>query len=671
MNLRSRIRTRLITRDLAAAAAFASMAVSGELPIWTTVVFGVSLLVALLGRRPLAGHGTVSALALLLAAVGLYLSVAAGRFDLVIAASSFAGLITAQRMLSEPVTATDNQVHLTSLLMVSGGAALSGDLLFGLCLALFAVCIALSLGLGVLEGAARDDAELKVRPALRQIGSGAMFAVVGGLIFFALFPRLSWNVAARKMSRGLGGGQTGLSTKIELGSTGGSIKTTTRTVARVRLSPDPQKASLERYFVASYLTAFDGRSWDGPTRTLPARGTLNLLEQKPQMVVQQFELLAGYGQPIAIALETPAAFMHAVALRSSGSTNNAGFVKVPGREVRFGATGNGYTYTAWSSARPTEPTAQERTDALQLPPKLDPRVAELARQIVGEEQDPEKVAEKLERHLRTQYRYTLELPGQVEDPLADFLFARKEGHCEFFATALTVMLRTLNVPARVTVGFFGGKASGEGYVLRAGDAHAWTEAYVPGRGFTRFDATPEAGRGAQGATLSALLTDAYERVESWWSRTVVDYSLRDQLQFVRKVLPKNAAERERAESNSDLPSMRRVFATLLTGAVVFLLMRVLLGRGRKSAVHDATALLDAIEKSLQQARVQTAENEDIEQVVARLKASEHPLADPVENATRRYLEARFGRRPLRDGELAHHVQRLSAQVKSRSWDQAA
>lgn len=671
MKLRSRTRIRLLTRDLAAGAAFASMAVSGELPIWCVAIFGAALAIALTGRRPLAGHATLSALALLLAAGGLFLSVFAGRFDLVIAASAFAGLLTAQRMTSEPVPATDNQVHLTSLLMVSGGAALSGDLLFGLCLAAFAVCIALSLGLGVLDGGERDQADLKVRPALRQIAVGATFAVIGGLLFFALFPRLSWNVAARRMARGLGGTTTGLSTKIQLGTTGGTIKTTSRVVARVQLTPDPGDEKLDRYFIASHLSDFDGRSWDGPTAGEAPRAALNLIGQKPRMLVQRYELLAGYGQPIALALEHPAAFMHATVMRSTGSTPNATFQRIPGREVRFALPGNGYAYTVWSSNRVAPATEEERAAALKLPPNLDPRVEQLARQVIGTEKDPARIAQKLEAHLKSNYQYTLELPGPVQDPLADFLFNRKAGHCEFFATALAIMLRSVGIPARVTVGFFGGMRSGDQYVLRAGDAHAWTEALTDGQGFVRYDATPESGRGAQGTPFSTLVTDLYERVESWWSRTVVDYSLRDQVDFLRRMIPESSGPKAQAASNSSLPPLRRIFTTVASGLIVFILVRVLLSRGKRRKAHEATALLEQIEKTLLQANVEKEENEDVSEIVARLKATAHPLSQPIETAARRYLEARFGGKPLGEGELAHHVRKLRLGVKPGSWTDSA
>src|ERR1019366_5904852 len=98
-----------------------------------------------------------------------------------------------------------------------------------------------------------------------------------------------------------------------------------------------------------------------------------------------------------------------------------------------------------------------------------------------------------ESYLRKNFSYTLELPKtDMRDPIANFLFRRKKGHCEYFASAMAVMLRTIGIPSRVTTGFAGGvynPISGW-YVVRASDAHSWVEAYLPRLGWTTFDPTP-------------------------------------------------------------------------------------------------------------------------------------------------------------------------------------
>src|SRR6185503_3956246 len=141
---------------------------------------------------------------------------------------------TSHRLLSEPSTGTDQQVHLTSLLMLAGGAALTGELWFGACLAVFAIFSTLSLGLSVLEpeGGVSDE-QLEVRPVLSSISWGTSFAILGGVAFFVVFPRLSWNVAAGARGPGLGG-VTGMSDRVQLGGTG-DIKSSPRVVARIKL----------------------------------------------------------------------------------------------------------------------------------------------------------------------------------------------------------------------------------------------------------------------------------------------------------------------------------------------------------------------------------------------------------------------------------------------------
>ena len=83
-------------------------------------------------------------------------------------------------------------------------------------------------------------------------------------------------------------------------------------------------------------------------------------------------------------------------------------------------------------------------------------------------------------------------PSEPADPLADFLFERRKGHCEYFASAMAVMLRTLGIPSRLVTGFQGGAynpVSGWS-VVRASDAHSWVEAWIDGRGWITFDPTP-------------------------------------------------------------------------------------------------------------------------------------------------------------------------------------
>ena len=131
---------------------------------------------------------------------------------------------------------------------------------------------------------------------------------------------------------------------------------------------------------------------------------------------------------------------------------------------------------------------------LQLP-RTDDRVIALAKQITASFDNNYDKAAAIERYLRTNFGYTLQLPRSVpHDPVANFLFDRKQGHCEYFASAMAIMLRTLGIPSRVVNGFRTGEFNDltSQYLVRASNAHSWVEAYFPGYGWISFDPTPAA-----------------------------------------------------------------------------------------------------------------------------------------------------------------------------------
>lgn len=130
---------------------------------------------------------------------------------------------------------------------------------------------------------------------------------------------------------------------------------------------------------------------------------------------------------------------------------------------------------------------------LRVPDTVSDRLRELARQVTAAAQDPQSKALALEEHLRTQYSYSYEtIAQQGHTPLDWFLFEGKRGHCEYFASALAMMLRTVGVEARVATGFsLGERNPVTGYYeVRALDGHAWVEARIPGKGWLMMEPTP-------------------------------------------------------------------------------------------------------------------------------------------------------------------------------------
>lgn len=164
-----------------------------------------------------------------------------------------------------------------------------------------------------------------------------------------------------------------------------------------------------------------------------------------------------------------------------------------------------------------------KTAYLQLPEKLPQRVKSLARSEAGAGASPYAKALLLERYLKETYRYSLtdvSVPAAGQDFVDAFLFGGRGGYCDYFSTAMTVMLRSVGVPARWVKGFAPGEAvSAEGgmmtFAVSTKDAHSWVEAYIPGAGWVPFDPTPGyAGFAPEEAERLALLGQTLKQAKA-------------------------------------------------------------------------------------------------------------------------------------------------------------
>lgn len=628
----------LISRDLAAAAAFGSVALSGVLPLPVLIVFPVTLVLSLAGVRPLAGRRTIAVFTLLVTGALLFGAVLVSTLDLVIAAVSFATLVTCHRMLADPTPQASRQVLLSGLLLVSGGAALTGEVLFAVLLVAFFVAASWSLAWLVLA-ADHEEVDVDERRAIsRQLIAGSAATLLMGLTFFVVFPRLSWNFATRRMSPGLGG-VTGMTDTVKLGG-GGDIKTSARVVFRVGLLPDPQKDRLDAYFVGRHLDAFDGTEWTSTAELAAPAARVGLHRETPRRntLTQDYETTPAYGSRTLVALDTPTGFGRLRGMSVSGAQPMQ-LLHARGDQVLGALEANAVTYAASSEPVPGTDRDRPSETSTSLPPTLDPRIGPLADELSRGAQGSEAIARTLERELKRRYAYTLELPGEVPDPLADFLFDRKAGHCEDFATALAVMLRLEGIPSRITTGFFGGERSGARYVVRAGDAHAWAEAYVDGA-WIRLDATPDIGRSLASSPLLQLVTALWERLEEWWRARVLDYSFSDQLQLARSLArpPQAAVD---AERHSQRPPLSRTSVLVGAGLVALVALLILRRRLTRRPTHPASAFLDEIEARLRLHAIDV-DAAPLEELTVSLAERSHPLAPALANACRRYLDARFG-----------------------------
>lgn len=178
---------------------------------------------------------------------------------------------------------------------------------------------------------------------------------------------------------------------------------------------------------------------------------------------------------------------------------------------------------------------------IQLPDTLDvPRLRALANQVAGTRSTPFEKARAIESFLRQNYTYSLETK-QGSDFVESFLFRTKEGHCEYFATAMVVMLRSVGIPARVVNGFYSVEfnESAKAFIVRQRDAHSWVEVFFErGFGWMTFDPTPASGVGrpVQASAFTLAWESFVDAVKVRWYRYIVDYSFADQRGLIRAVL---------------------------------------------------------------------------------------------------------------------------------------
>jgi hypothetical protein len=134
----------------------------------------------------------------------------------------------------------------------------------------------------------------------------------------------------------------------------------------------------------------------------------------------------------------------------------------------------------------------------------------------------------MEAWFKTRFSYSLAAADNRQD-LASFLWTTQAGNCEYFASAMTLLLRRLGIPSRLVVGFLAAEWNefGRFFDVRQSDAHAWVEAYLPGQGWTAFDPTPADVLDRGGSSLLAMVWGRFRRgldaVESRWYRYIVGY----------------------------------------------------------------------------------------------------------------------------------------------------
>lgn len=456
-------------------------------------------------------------------------------------------------------------VYLLAFLQILLGCLLTISPAFALLLVLFLMCGGWALMLLQLKAGmdrqAKADGEQEATPVyfesdVRRYRPGevllksrflassvvlVLLMLVLSVLMFLFVPRMQMGFLRA------GGGSAvhvaGFSDSVKLGEVGEILQGRGR-VMRVRVDGDIGLLPKDPYWRGIALDNFDGITWRQAGtyadyyRTLPMRYMADKTPYDSNIVqhytLENIDSIVLFAIPDVRAMQTS---LGTVLRDYSGS------FATEEKQSRM-------DYVVYSRFRVPNPLVLDaethvlpkRLEKIYLQlPELAPEVKALAEKITENTTGSFQRVKKIEQYLRSEYEYTLEPKSEGKSPLVDFLFVKKAGHCEYFASAMVMLTRSLGIPSRLINGFMGGELNPVGgyYVVRQSDAHSWVEVWFEKSGWVRFDPTPAGAQSAAASrsdTLLEKLSHYVDYFEMEWYYFVLDYDLRSQVELLTELL---------------------------------------------------------------------------------------------------------------------------------------
>ena len=409
--------------------------------------------------------------------------------------------------------------------------------------------------LGLLTALVNSHMPVGRPPLMQAARTAAWMALAGAPIMaalFMLFPRIAplWGLPGDAMS-----GRSGLSGQMQVGTIA-SLALDDSIAMRIRFEGalPPQR---DMYFRGPVFSSFDGKEWRPLRSAFPQR-----LQLQPDLAVQgpaySYQVtLAANNRPWLMVLDATPQAPEIRGYSASMGPDLQWQANQPIADlVRYSAT----SYPEYRHG--PNRLAVGLQDYLDLPPGFNPRTLQLAADLrrqpglatAGAQTLVDTVMDKL----RTGgYEYTLE-PGVYGTHTADeFWFDRKAGFCEHIASSFVLLMRALDVPARIVTGYQGGQVNNVDsfWTVRQSDAHAWAEVWMAGRGWVRVDPTSAVSPGRTGTfqrlapqpgvlaqALNAVspgftlnLRALWEATNNRWNQWVLNYSQAKQMDLLRNL----------------------------------------------------------------------------------------------------------------------------------------
>ncbi len=693
-----------------------ALSFGGELPVGSLIFLGLGFVLSWFTEGPWFARPGWSRFWTLLLPAALAIQVLRGFFlegGWLALAMEFAGLLTISRLANRRSAADYQQIAMLAFVQLIAATVLTTDLGYALLFVAFVIVTPWVLTFAHLrreiernypaQRDARGGTDLaRVLASKRIVGAPFLLwtlllsvpMLLMTLALFVIFPRVGLGMVSFGNSRGQH--VAGFGDNIELGQFG--VIRDDPTVV-IRVTPDrPLSTAEEARYLRLRGTAFD--HYDGRTWTRSSDAAV------PMSRMNEYFALKRMSRPddrvfrvILERLDEPVLFLPhgSVGVRiphrglPGGPRERLKLTRGHGFDLRYRGTDDiGLIYDAVVTSQLDEldvPVARDLDDEryLALPPGHE-QVYALARELTENVDDPRHKAALLLTHLRDggRFRYTTEMPDTGERaPLEYFLFESQKGHCEYFATALAIMLRAVGIPSRNVTGFVGGKFNPYGgyYGIRQSDAHSWVEALIPDRGWVTLDPTP-ATRMSMGPSdwLLRDLSAMVDAARAYWMTKVVGYDVRTQIRFLRELgafmreirwpslgfqkaqRADEAPGRSAGDALHELP--QRVVIGLGCVLALLFVWRALRKRARargalSESARKAQALYRALERTLEKQGRARPSHVSPEAHARSLASAGFPAAAQVRELTEAYTQARYGGQELTRARLAELRARLS------------
>jgi len=491
-------------------------------------------------------------------------------------------------------------------------ANLTDSMLFPPLLLLFAVCAIWTLMVHTIRAEAHEAGD----PAggERALGHGlrgltVVSSVATLLIALAIFPILPRVRSGAFLTGGLGAsfGVSGFSDRVELGDLG-RIRLDPTVALRIETLEGDAPPAASAYWRGLAFDTFDGRSWSvTPQERTPIPGSsefgiaLGVRPRGPRLIQRIIREPVSSG--VLFAPGDPVKVRGALGRLEHDVNGGVYGFHTASKRVSYEISS---VAEAPSEAALREDRARlddERASLYLAVPELTAGVEQLATRLTAPHpRDHDKVSAVVQ-HLRSAGRYTNEPPAHGRDgtpPIESFLLGETAGHCEYFASGMVVLLRSVGIPARLVNGFAGGRPNTLGGFVEVtrSDAHTWVEVHYEDAGWVRYDPTPPDLRLAGADALSAY--DRFDAlrsaIEYFWFRNVIDFDRGRQAQAMRGAWLAWRAWRDRdaqprpeqAKADTRRPELgalaRPLAVALVVGAAAFLF----LGRRRGRAMRGAS-----------------------------------------------------------------------------------